>query len=86
MKAIEAARKFASEANKQSGTKYATVWNKKKCKEMGYCPNANAAVCIESTGLEVFDIRPVGSQPYENVFCEPYSAWLMAFYQEKETT
>jgi len=89
-KALKAAHDFAKWL-KDNGYGEASVWGKDKVKEMGWgSATADAAVCLEGTsGLAVMQIWERGwfkdgMQPVKGVFIEPYSEWLMNFYNEKE--
>lgn len=66
----------------------ATVWDRDKCRDMGYSPSADAAVACEGATMaedQVWERGPWADcpetmQPFGGVFAEPYSEWLMCFY------
>jgi len=93
MNALEAAQYFASWLRKEYGAD-PSVWDAEKVKAQGWGPNdvatADAAVCLEG-GPELAEMQvwergwfEKGMQPVEGVFVEPWSEWLMYFYNDKK--
>jgi len=86
--ATQAAESFAAWLRK-NGYGQPTVWDQAKVQQMGWGKaTADAAVCLEGTsGLATMQVWErgwfkKGMQPFPGVFCEPYSEWLMCFYNE----
>jgi len=91
-KAMEAAKLFCNYLRK-IGFSDAEVWDREKIQRNGWgergSVTAAAAVCLEGgprlAEMQVFERGwfKDGMQPVANVYCEPYSEWLVYFYDEK---
>ena len=86
--AMRAAKSFAAWLRK-NGYGEPTVWGPEKIKVMGWgSATADAAVCLEGmSGLAEMQVWErgwfeKGMQPVEGCNCEPYSEWLMYFYND----
>ena len=66
----------------------ATAWDRNTTLQRGWCV-ADAAVACEG-GPDIVEMQldlkgpfKSGMQPWDGVFAEPYSTWLMCFYSDK---
>ena len=82
-----AAAERIAEAYRALGFPDAKAWDADKCRETGWT-TADAAVVCEGATMAEDQVRergpwadcPESMQPFDGVFAEPYSEWLMCFY------
>lgn len=87
-KALLAAQEFAKWL-KDNGHGTPLVWDKAEVAKHGWgSGRADAAVCLEGS-VQMAEMQvgergwfKGGMQPVKGVFVEPYSEWLMYFYEE----
>jgi len=82
---VEAAEDLAIKLKTEYGVD-ARAWDSEKLVETGWT-TADAAVACEGVDIseeQLYERGPFkgGTQPYEGLFLEPYSTWLMCIYQD----